>query len=111
MDQQPKRPADFFVAALMEWRCQGTLRGLTSEERIVLAAQMAGLDIAAMEVSVEAHQQFLNLAERAMRTAYFGEMKAKERRVDERRLFKREHTKPKLVVDENIPPWEDQPSS
>lgn len=75
--QSPKRPPGFYEAALREWRVDGLQRGLTDEETILLSAQFCGLAVAKSDLSPDGQTAMLDLASRAMQTAYAGRMAVK----------------------------------
>lgn len=72
--QSPKRPAGFYESAIQEWRSEGILRGLTDQETVLLSAQFCGLAVAKSALSADGHVAMLDLAVRAMHTAYAGRM-------------------------------------
>lgn len=74
----PKRPKGFYESVLRDWRVAGIVKGLTDEETVLLGAQFTGLAIAAMEVSADAHAAHLDLATRAMHSAYIGRMAVRQ---------------------------------
>lgn len=60
---------------MLKWRKIGITDGLTPRETFLVAAQFAGLAVAAMDgLSAKEHEEIIKLALGAMRTAYEGRM-------------------------------------
>lgn len=77
-DHSPIRPPRYYEEILKRWRVAGILHGLTDSETILLAAQFAGLAVAAAEVPIEEQEAQIEVAIRALRTAYAGRMMVKQ---------------------------------
>ena len=73
-DHSPKRPRGFYEAALRQWRVAGILHGLTDMETVLLSAQFCGLAVAAADKPPDESEAHIEVAIRALRTAYAGRM-------------------------------------
>lgn len=73
----PKRPPGFYEDVLKKWRTVGLLTGLTESETILLGAQFTGLAVAASDGTPVEHEAQLQIASRAMNTAYVGRVAVK----------------------------------
>lgn len=76
--QSPRRPVGFYESVLREWRVHGILKGLTDSEAVLLGAQFTGLAIANTAGDSTLHDAQIEVAIRAMRTAYVGRIAVRE---------------------------------
>lgn len=76
--QSPKRERGFYEGVIRAWRCEAILQGLTDSETLLLAAQFAGLAVAACPGTPAEHEAQIDIACRALRTAYVGRQAVKE---------------------------------
>lgn len=77
--QSPVRPPDFYESLLRAWSDEAVLKGVTENEVALCAAQFAGITIAQTGRSGAEHEAMLEVAKRAMSTAYAGKLAVRYR--------------------------------